>query len=255
MNRIAPLALLFVLPLGACTPTVTVGGGGGGDPSCGAEPATNPDCPEAWVCQDGTWVDTSGACPEPACPLVEPSSGAACPQLGMTCDYDVDVPCGPYGMMTAVCTTSGWQTAYPACMPEPTCPATAPTVGSDCTGFEDGYYCEFYVDCGELAFEAMACDLSTSPPTWQLQGTPACGDCATAGTKEACGATPGCGWLVPGCADPAQTPIVEGCYPATGCDLAGCATADELCQPFVYDPCADLPCNACGGEYWACVAP
>lgn len=250
-------AVVLALPLAACASKVFVegtGGSGGTSADCGPEPATlSGGCPPVWVCFDGNWIDTGGACPE--CPTDLPGYGDPCDIIGQQCSYDVDIPCGPSGPTLADCTASGWSLIFTVCQPPLLCPDALPAIGSDCTGFESAWSCDYYLDCGELAVQSLHCDLTTTPPAWQLLGAPACGACADAESPEACGVTSGCAWLVPGCAAGGDVPIAAGCYASSGCDVTGCGAASDSCQPFVFDPCAGEPCNACGATYWACTSP
>ena len=73
--------LLLVCLLPACTSTVTVDRDDD-EQECGPQPGSSGWCPPAWVCIDGEWQDTAGACPEPTCPTTAPGSGDACLPVG-----------------------------------------------------------------------------------------------------------------------------------------------------------------------------
>jgi hypothetical protein len=220
-------------------------------------PATNGWCPPAWACVDGEWIETAGACPEPACPATRPDDGVACLKLEQECRYTEDVPCGPQGQVTSTCTESGWVTMVTYCQPEPTCPDAMPSPGSDCSSWDYAYFCQYEVACDELALVTMSCDYTTPTPTWKVDGdAPVCGSCDAAGDPASCSANLGCAWRVPGCASDGQTPIVEGCYPAFDClNAESCPNPDEVCTPKVYDPCFGSMCDACGAVVGVCTLP
>jgi hypothetical protein len=75
--------------------------------------------------------------------------------------------------------------------------------------------------------------------------------CTSAADPAACDALVGCRWLEPGCTEP-RLPA-RGCFPLAECagdfDCAG----GRRCREYVYDPCAGLPCNACGGSTRVCL--
>ena len=54
-----------------------------------------------------------------ACPVVEPTNGAACPKEGQSCDYGNNPTC----LGNATCTGGKWSVAQVKCIgPDPTCP-------------------------------------------------------------------------------------------------------------------------------------
>lgn len=206
-----------------------------------------------YQCSGASWVaieqDTS--CHE--CPFSPPSDGSACADPGMRCEYFEEVDCGGNTTYVVECTEDGWVSYVPRCQPEPICPALAPEPGTDCTGWYDAYYCQFSLSCSPDAFIDLHCDLGTTPPLWVVDYVQPCpGSCSAAGDSETCALTQGCQWLQPGCSDELQQPIAEGCYPNDDCLITGCDD-NQTCAPFVYDPCVDSGCNACGAEYNACV--
>lgn len=242
-------ALLALVPLAACTTTVTV------DPDeeeCGPKPGGGGWCPPAWQCVDGEWVDTAGMCPEPACPASVPANGDSCPIVGQDCSYTVEEMCGPVSTVSAVCTATGWKLAYSACQPEPTCPLQMPVVGSDCSGWDYPYFCQYNHACIDvITTVAMSCDYTVDPPSWQLDSEPPlCAACESMGDAASCSATSGCQWLVPGCG---ENPIAEGCYPAGDCQVDGCDIPEQSCVVFDKNPCWNELCDACNAPIGVCL--
>lgn len=241
--------LLLVGLLPACTSTVTVDRDDE-EEECGPKPGSSGWCPPAWVCIDGQWQDTAGACPEPTCPTTAPGSGDACELVGQQCSYTVEYGCDTTGEQVFECTSSGWETAYTACQPEPTCPLEMPVIGSDCSGWDYPYFCQYQVACfDDVTTVAMSCDYQTTPPAWQLDSPPqACGDCTTMGDAASCVATSGCQWLEPGCG---ENPVPQGCYPEGDCLVQGCAP-DQVCVGFDQNPCWNSLCDACNAPIGLC---
>lgn len=243
------LAALALLP--ACTSTVMVDQEQRDEEECGPRPLSGGWCPPSWACIDGEWVDTAGACPQPACPESEPSPGSSCDLIGQTCSYSIEYECGPLTEQVYECTSSGWETAYNACQPEPTCPLAMPIVGSDCSGWDYPYYCQYNHACGEdLTSVTMSCDYTTEPPSWQLDSEPpVCGACESITDTAACSATSGCQWLSPGCGENA---VAAACYPAGDCLFDGC-DPDQVCVTFDHDPCWNALCDACSAPIGLCL--
>jgi hypothetical protein len=258
-----PRSLLVALAsfacLVGCNARISVDGtGGGGNDGCSELPPYDDEsCPPAWECIDGEWVDAAGACPEVECPETQPADGEPCPRVGASCNYVGEEPCGPQADVTATCTERGWTLLITYCQPEPTCPDAMPEVGSDCSGWDYPYYCEYPLACSEPAVVALSCDYSTPTPTWKVNGeTPACGSCSAANDPSSCAANLGCTWHEPGCASETQTPIAAGCYPVGDCRYAeSCNGPNEICEVFVANPCFGSMCTACGAEIGVCVAP
>lgn len=225
------------------------------DPGCEGERPDIPNdawCPPVYECIDGAWVDVGGACPEPLCPESKPLDGSSCEMVGQVCYYEQDVPCGETELMEFNCTSNGWLGAYEWCQPEPECPVELPVVGTDCTGWEYAYACQYLVEnaCGqEMMF--LACSYTESgDQLWTSSSTSTCNICNGNGTEAECALAPECQWLTPGCGpDPIQT----GCYPKEGCDVAGCPTDDSICVMTTYDPCYGQLCEACGASFFACL--
>jgi hypothetical protein len=178
-----------------------------------------------------------------------PETGGDCPLIGMECPYQVEEPCGPVTQRTYECTADGWSTIYPACSPEPTCPDEMPLPGSDCSGWEYPYFCQYDVFCGDqISTVAMSCDY-TDPPLWKVDTFPAECSCGLIGDAAACSVMEGCRWLVPGCGDGPQ--VAEGCYPAADCQVDACPPTDT-CVVLGYDPCWNSKCEACGADTGVC---
>jgi len=250
--RLAGLGLALFGSLAACTSVIQLDEEDDGS-VCGPKPPTGGYCPPAWQCIDGDWVDTAGACPDPDpdCPASEPAPGGSCQSIGQECKYTVEQPCGPVTEQVYECTATGWQTIYPACQPEPTCPLEMPVVGSDCSGWEYPYFCQYNVSCNdELGSVTMSCDYS-DPPIWKLDSAPK--ECACDAISDAalCSATATCQWLVPGCGDGILPFVVEGCYPLGDCQYDGCG-AGEGCALYQYDPCWNSDCDQCTGTIGVC---
>lgn len=207
-------------------------------------------CPPAYECIDGEWVDTAGACPEPACPATKPADGESCQLAGQVCSYEEEVPCGPVEQVDSHCIDGGWVTVYNYCQPEPECPDDLPVAGTDCSGWDYAYSCQYFLQtsCGEeVVF--LSCAAGEAGMVWNLDSGSTCAVCNDHATEAECGATSECQWLTPGCGD---QPTQMGCYPKVGCDLAGCDD-DSACVETTYDPCYGQACDACGASYFACL--
>src|SRR5688572_8857418 len=115
------LAAALLVPLAGCESLIDIedgGGAGGSESECGPKPKSGGDCPPAWSCIDGEWVDTAGACPNPQCPENQPDTGDSCQKIGQKCSYMVEEPCGAgYSEYVSTCTETGWMTAYNICQP------------------------------------------------------------------------------------------------------------------------------------------
>jgi hypothetical protein len=245
----------LALGLTACSNTIIGGGESDPEPQPGCEGMPEPPsdgwCPPAWSCVDGAWVDTAGACPEPACPMSRPMDGEACDMIGQSCFYEEFVDCGEGGgTVTATCTADGWVTAWPRCSPPLECPETIPEHGFDCTGWENASYCQFDLQksCGDV-LAIVSCEYLEDDMRWNVQLQDDCGGCAAHETAEGCDADPSCRYLVPGCGD---VPVPEaGCYPRFDCVEGACAEG-ESCTAFTADPCWDSVCDACGIQVSLC---
>ncbi|MEZ4293819.1 MAG: hypothetical protein R3B70_02500 [Polyangiaceae bacterium] len=227
----------------------TTGGNDCEDPPPEVPPGTY--CPPAYVCIDGEWVDTAGACPEPECPLFKPDDGDACQLVGQTCPYEEEIPCGPIEQVNAVCTENGWISMYPKCQPEPECPDEMPIAGADCAGWDYAYDCYYQLEamCGSKAV-SFTCVFTENEQVWLVQSGETCGPCKDHGSEAECALDAECQWLTPGCG---PEPIQTGCYPKTGCDLTDCPTDDSICVETTYNPCYNQLCDACGASFFACL--
>lgn len=250
--RLSPLALLTILSAAACGSTVSGSDDGDDGPGdCGEAPPLGmiKDCPQTWVCIDGEWMDTAGACPDP-CPPSQPADGETCPYPGTSCDYDDEFDCGGGGTVTSTCTEEGWVSMTLFCQPEPECPDELPLNGAGCDGWDFAYYCAYDVEtsCGIVQASA-SCDFVEAGPTWSVQLLDGCPSCDAHFTAETCDANPACQWLEPGCGDPALA--IAGCFPAEPCTADSCDEG-ETCIGVVIDPCWKTLCNACGEERDVC---
>lgn len=200
--RLSSLACLFVvLPL-ACTSSVVTDEGAGGSGGSGDEDECGPQpvgiggyCPPSYVCIDGEWVDTAGACPDP-CPESAPTHGTPCDAVGVSCPYEEEeLGCGPVGTVTATCTSEGWEVTTPYCLPEPECPEALPLDGASCEGWEYAYFCSYGVEasCGPVTANAF-CEYVGDEMIWSAQLTDECPTCDELTTAETCGAHPDCAW-------------------------------------------------------------
>lgn len=251
-------SMLLVLGLGlsvsalGCQVTVT----DGGDDDCESPRPDPGSCGQQYVCDDGEWVQEEGDFFCVPCPAHQPSDGEACEILDQACQYEEEYGCDiEPTILTSRCTEDGWFTAYPNCQPEPECPEDMPVAGTDCSGWNYAYWCAYATNCGEGSDVEMHCELSPEGSVWIVDSQPSCGgSCSDAADTGSCALIAGCQWLEPGCADETQTAIDAGCYPIDDCttvaDLCG---TEEVCSAFVYNPCFDMPCEACGGEYSLCV--
>lgn len=261
------LVLFGVGALGACANDVTFGAEDDddvvGDGTClTPPPPADGWCPPAWTCVNGQWIDTAGACPDPACPSFEPADGETCPQEGQTCqyDYDEEYPCGDeeWGYtVTVECFDGAWTHISNYCQPEPECPDEAPVAGTDCTGWDEAYFCGYEVEtsCGAVWLDAY-CEWSEGGQLWNvvLYDPPVCQDgCSAYGGEAGCAADTSCRWLVPGCETGGPNALTEaGCYPAEDCSADSCG-AGQTCQTVSYDPCHNQACDSCAAEGAVCL--
>jgi len=238
---------LVLAPLG-CQVTVN-----DGDDDCSLAMPVGDECGRDFVCVDGSWVLEEGQSFCTPCPEYQPSDGEACSAIGQTCQYEEEFGCDTeISFVTSRCTEDGWFTAYPNCQPEPVCPDDMPIAGSDCSDWDFAYWCDYPTNCGDGSSVSMHCEITVEASTWVIDSEPSCQlACADASGTAECAAIAGCQWLEPGCAEPPQTAISAGCYPIDDCTVNAC-TPDEVCSPYVYNPCFDQPCDACGGEYSLC---
>lgn len=114
-----------------------------------------------------------------------------------------------------------------------------------------GECCQLFLDCaiepgdGGHVVANLSCDDSCD------QGCPA-------QTLEDCALFPYCEHFDPGACGPASAGIIEGpaCIYRRGAPCssdADCAvTSGERCRTYWINPCAGLPCDACGGEERRC---
>jgi hypothetical protein len=193
--------------------------------------------------------------PTPPCPELEPSDGTACPSLGQICQYEYETgECdeeGDYYTESVQCTAQGWTTISSYCMPLPECPEAPPVAGSDCTGWEDSYWCDypFETACGESWMSAW-CEWDGTGMTWQSEMVDSCASCAELGSAALCAAAEACRWLEPGCG---ESPLgVAGCFPAADCQPEGCGEG-ESCQSVSVDPCWLASCNTCSADASVCL--
>lgn len=250
-------SMLLVLGLG-----LAVGGLGcqvsitdGEDDDCdGPQPAVG-SCGQQHVCIDGEWVEEEGDFFCAPCPQHQPSDGAACEILDQACEYEEEIGCDyEPTIVTARCTEDGWFTAYGNCQPEPECPESLPTAGTDCSSWPYAYWCSYPTNCGSDV--QMHCESTAEGQVWVVDSAPSCeGSCSDAGDSASCGLFAGCQWLEPGCSDLTQSPIAAGCYPLDDCTTAPASCGpEEQCSAFIYDPCFGQKCDACGAEYSLCVS-
>ena len=242
---------LPVLALG-CQVTVTNG------EDCGEMPAVDLECGYGLECVDGEWVSVSqGDALCEACPESLPADGDACSTIGMECEYyGYQGECGEESTpVYAECTDSGWVSYWTRCQPEPVCPDTLPAAGTDCSGWDEAYWCNYEVACDELAMVSMHCDFASDPPLWVVDsGSPTCGlTCDVFADRESCATNAACQWLEPGCAGEDQIAITAGCFPVNDCLATGACGEQQICAELVYDPCFEQPCDACGATTYQCV--
>ena len=251
------LASLLGLPLAlawGCDSSVSSDGADGADDDggdCGPPPPPEMEneCPPAWQCIDGTWVDTAGACPEPECPDLEVSAGAACSHEGQSCSYfHEDEPCGEeQGYHDYQCMEHTWTLVGTRCSPPPECPFELPEAGTDCSEFPQAA-CPFEVqgECGPTVAFAT-CDSNEDDLLWTVIVGDSC-DCTAQGDPASCEDV-GCRWLVPGCGD---APLwQEGCYPADDCTADSCGDG-YVCSEVSVNPCWNQACDACSAPAAIC---
>jgi hypothetical protein len=84
---------------------------------------------------------------------------------------------------------------------------------------------------------------------WCAQG------CATYDAED-CALVPGCEWFAPAACGPAPPGVIEGpaCIDARGAVCASDAECPDgqRCRRYWINPCAGLPCDACGGDEGRC---
>lgn len=260
--RASLVLALSATSLAACANDVQMFGDDD-DSACGEPPPpSNGLCPPAWSCNDGRWMDTAGACPQPACPAGEPVPGDFCEVNGQTCDYEREdeLDCGEGWSAYTVsyqCFDNAWTQRSTYCQPEPECPTAPPVAGTDCTGWDDAYYCAYEIAtaCGPTWMDA-SCDWTEGGPIWStyLYDEPICDEgCSAYGDEAGCGADPSCRWLVPGCETGGPNALTEpGCFPAADCSPGDCPDGTS-CQAVTYDPCHNQSCNACAAEGAICL--
>lgn len=251
-------AAALLVPLAGCESLIQIddGGGAGGNSECGPKPKSGSWCPPIYECVDGEWVvdGSAGDCPEPACPKSQPDTGDSCQKIGQKCSYWLEEPCGAgTSEYVSTCTETGWMTAYNICQPEPTCPKEMPLEGSDCSGWDYPYFCQYDVACLDvISSVSMSCDYATTPPTWRVDSPAFCPGCEIIGDAPSCLGTEGCQWLVPGCGEGLQ--VIEGCYPMTDCLQSGCSGGD-VCTPYEHNPCWNALCDSCNAPIGFCQSP
>jgi hypothetical protein len=196
--------------------------------------------------------------PPPAtCPTTQPTPGTACYDSTLYCTYgEGEFGCpGP----EAVCLPDGtWEVYETSCNPPPPeCPLDLPAAGEVCeaqvgTWGEYPWGCQFAVTtgCGDTTASAGCEPDSQGIMVWAIDLVDPCTsapeNCGSYGDASLCDADPGCRYLVPGCAEGmGAPPAVAGCYPADDCSVSGCGSWGT-CESVVNDPCAGLPCDACG---------
>ncbi|HET6279352.1 MAG TPA: hypothetical protein VFH73_00240 [Polyangia bacterium] len=224
---------------------------------CNPPPACQPvacklGCPNGYK-KDGNGCDTCACNPPPN----------VCPALGC-------LPMCAYGTKKDA---NGCETCQ--CNPAPTCskdscgPAPgAPNyicpdgsvAGPVCTADANGKCGWKFVDCATVC-PGVAC--ANFCPNGHLKDGKGCDTCACApvsmpgacasygGDFASCNKDPACGWLAPGCGQPALA--AEGCYARSdlGCGSTGVCSAGKTCVKRVIDPCGSNPlsgirCAACG---------
>lgn len=243
------LALPLALAWGCSSSVNGTDDGDGGDCGDPPPPQMESDCPPAWQCIGGQWVDTAGDCPDPECPQSEPTTSTACSQNGQQCSYwHEDEPCGEaQGFVDYECIDHGWSRIGTRCSEPPECPGSLPEAGELCFEYPQAV-CPFTVqtDCGETSALA-SCISDADGWWWQVSVAEGC-TCQLQDNPTACEQN-GCRWLVPGCGD---VPLAqEGCYPATDCTADSCGDA-ATCTEVTIDPCWNEPCDACSAPAAVC---
>lgn len=246
---------LSTLMASACDPTVSFisddDDGGCTEP----RPPSDGWCPPIWMCIDGEWVDTGGACPDP-CPTVRPADGSPCDAEGFVCEYQEDIP-GDCLEETATvkvqCSASGWTTIGYHCSPNPECPEAPPIAGGDCSDWLEAYWCSYEVPsaCGPLAMHAY-CDYVGGAWQWQADLIDTCPTgCEGLSDPAGCEASADCRWLAPSCDDGPNSGI-SGCFDATPCSAESCDEG-QSCATVSYDPCWNQSCEACAADTTVCL--
>jgi hypothetical protein len=212
-------------------------------------PQAESECPPAWQCLGGDWVDTAGACLPDECPGLEPAENEACGAIGLECSYwHEDEPCGEeQGYRDYQCTASGWTVIGTRCTLPQECPPELPAADSDCTAYPYAT-CTFEIEgpCGPTTALAQCVD-SGGVLLWQLVAADSC-DCSAQIDPAACEVA-GCRWLVPGCGD---APLGQaGCYPPEDCTADSCGEG-SACTEVSVDPCWNQGCGACGAPAAVC---
>jgi hypothetical protein len=247
------LASLLGLPLAlawGCNSVSSADGDVGDECGDPPPPQMESECPPAWQCIDGDWVDTAGACPEPECPELEPSDSGACSEIGQQCSYwHEDEPCGEeQGYHDYQCGDGGWTLVGTRCSPPPECPFVLPVAGTDCSEYPLASACPFEIEgeCGPTMALAQCID-DGAGPLWNVIAADSC-DCSVQADPTSCEEA-GCRWLVPGCGD---SPLWQtGCFPAEDCTADSCGEG-YVCAEVSVNPCWNEACDACGAPAAVC---
>lgn len=205
-------------------------------------------------CGSSVVTGESGECPE-----VMPSAGSSCAVEGQSCSFGTD-ECGSPIAMACQGGTWAWE-SISSCNPPPPpaeCPVSAPNNGDPC--FDEGMSCVYTIDdgCGPIDTPAtcqggvwsLGISTCNPPPPEYCYSLTTEADCNLYGDI--------CRWLVPGCADPSTPPLPlaqAGCFPSYDCASSAECAAGTTCEQRVYNPCVNLPCDACGAVAMLCVAP
>lgn len=138
--------------------------------ACGGQSSTGADAGG----NDGGGGDASDGGGGGACPVAQPTNGAACPKEGQSCDYGDNPTC----LGNATCVGGKWSVAQVKCIgPDPTCPGTRETAAGQACSTKDAYcnYAGLLCSCTNCTkYPVVQC---TGPLTWHCDApntTPGC---------------------------------------------------------------------------------
>jgi hypothetical protein len=201
----------------------------------------------------------------PSCPENVPSQSDPCPEVGLSCHYEVN----ECEWADALCAGS-WSVQWggldcnppaPNPPPPPSCPPAMPEPWSDCD-YEPvygEYTCTYPSNnCPGIVNATATCTSGADQTGYWLVDDPICNPpppsvlCAQYPSPASCASDAACQWLVPGCTDD-KLPVPKGCHPKGHCGKDYVCPASKVCATASYDPCFDQTCMSCSADIIVCV--